>query len=97
MSKLSSDDVLKLARLSRLRLSEEEVERFRHELSEILDYVETLNKVDTKSLQPTYQVTGLKNVMRSDDVRDYGVEVKDLLTNAPAIETGQFKVKRVIG
>jgi aspartyl-tRNA(Asn)/glutamyl-tRNA(Gln) amidotransferase subunit C len=96
MSKLSRDDVLKLARLSRLRLSDEEIEKFRGELSEILEYVEILNKVDTTGLEPTSQVTGLKNVMRKDEVRDYGYEPADLLKNAPAIQDGQFKVKRVL-
>ena len=71
MSKLSRDAVLKLAQLSRLKLTDEEIERFREELSSILDYVEVLDKVDTKGLEPTYQVTGLRNVMRRDEVKDY--------------------------
>lgn len=96
MSKLSRDDVLKLAKLSRLRLTEEEIERFRTELSAILEYVETLNKIDTTGLEPTYQVTGLKNVMRRDKVRDYGYQPAELLKNAPATQDGQFKVKRVL-
>jgi aspartyl-tRNA(Asn)/glutamyl-tRNA(Gln) amidotransferase subunit C len=64
MSKLTREDVLRLAHLSRLRLSDDEVERFQGELSKILDYVEQLDQVDTQALEPTYQVTGLKNVMR---------------------------------
>lgn len=96
MSKLSRDDVLKLAKLSRLRLTDKEIERFRDELSSILEYVETLDKVDTNGLEPTYQVTGLKNVMRKDTIRDYGYKSADLLKNAPAVQDGQFKVKRVL-
>jgi aspartyl-tRNA(Asn)/glutamyl-tRNA(Gln) amidotransferase subunit C len=96
MSKLSRDDVLKLARLSRLKLAEEEVERFRGELSKILDYVETLNQVETLNLEPTYQVTGLKNVMRDDEVKKYQAKPEDLSKNAPAAEAGQFKVKRIL-
>ena len=96
MSKLSRDDVLKLARLSRLRLSDEEVEKFSSELSEILDYVEKLNSVDVAGLAPTYQVTGLKNVMRPDEVKDYGYKPADLLTGAPDKQDNQFKVKRVL-
>jgi aspartyl-tRNA(Asn)/glutamyl-tRNA(Gln) amidotransferase subunit C len=96
MAKLTRDDVLKLAALSKLRLSEEEIERLRTELSEILNYVEMLEDVDTEGLEPTYQVTGLKNVMRPDKVHDYGYEVEDLLKNAPAVQDGQFKVKRVL-
>jgi aspartyl-tRNA(Asn)/glutamyl-tRNA(Gln) amidotransferase subunit C len=96
MSKLSRDDVLKLARLSRLKLTDEETEKFREELSEILEYVEILNKVDTSGLEPTSQVTGLKNVMRKDETRDYGYKPEDLLKNAPAIKDNQFKVRRVL-
>ncbi|HET9721919.1 MAG TPA: Asp-tRNA(Asn)/Glu-tRNA(Gln) amidotransferase subunit GatC [Candidatus Saccharimonadales bacterium] len=96
MSKLSRDDVLKLAALCKLKLTDEEVERLRGELSEIIDYVELLNKVDVSGLEPTYQVTGLKNVMRVDEPKDYGYKVTEILKNAPAIENGQFKVKRVL-
>jgi aspartyl-tRNA(Asn)/glutamyl-tRNA(Gln) amidotransferase subunit C len=96
MSKLSRDDVLKLARLSRLKLTDEETEKFREELSEILEYVEILNKVNTSGLEPTSQVTGLKNVMRKDETRDYGYKSEDLLKNAPAVKDNQFKVRRVL-
>lgn len=96
MSKLSRDDVLKLAALSRLKLTEEEIERFRQELTSILNYVELLNEADISGLQPTYQVTGLKNIMRTDEIINYGASPADLLKNAPAVEAGQFKVKRVI-
>jgi aspartyl-tRNA(Asn)/glutamyl-tRNA(Gln) amidotransferase subunit C len=96
MAKLSRDDVLKLAALSKLRLSDDEVEQLRLELSEILNYVEILDKVDVAGLDPTYQVTGLKNVTRLDEVQDYGYKIEDLLKNAPAIQDNQFKVKRVL-
>lgn len=95
--KLSKEDVLKLARLSRLRLSDEEIEQFGAEISEILGYVEQLSAVDTKGLEPTSQVTGLTNVMRPDEEIDYGADQAELLKNAPAQEKKQFKVKRVLG
>lgn len=96
MSKLTRDDVLKLARLSRLKLSEPEIEKFRAELSEILEYVEQLDKVDVAGLQPTYQVTGLKNVVRKDEAGNYGYKPETLLAQAPAAQDNQFKVKRVL-
>jgi aspartyl-tRNA(Asn)/glutamyl-tRNA(Gln) amidotransferase subunit C len=96
MAKLTREDVLNLAALSRLRLSEEEIEKLRDELSRILDYVETLDKVEISGLEPTYQVTGLQNVFRPDEIKDYGYKTEDLLKNAPAIQDGQFKVKRVL-
>jgi aspartyl-tRNA(Asn)/glutamyl-tRNA(Gln) amidotransferase subunit C len=96
MSKLSREDVLKLAALSKLKLSDDEIERLRGELSEILDYVNLLEKVDVSGLEPTYQVSGLKNVYRSDEIKDYGYKTEDLLRNAPAVQDNQFKVKRVL-
>jgi aspartyl-tRNA(Asn)/glutamyl-tRNA(Gln) amidotransferase subunit C len=96
MAKLSREDVLKLALLSRLKLSDEEIEKFRTELSSILEYVEKLNAVDVDGLEPTYQVTGLKNVMRKDEPLDYGYKTEDLLKNAPAVQDNQFKVRRVL-
>ena len=96
MSKLSRDDVLKLAALSKLKLSDEEVEKLRSELSEILNYVEMLDDVDVSGLEPTYQVTGLDNVWRPDETKDYGYKAEDLLKNAPAVQENQFKVKRVL-
>jgi aspartyl-tRNA(Asn)/glutamyl-tRNA(Gln) amidotransferase subunit C len=97
MAKLSREDVLKLARLSRLRLSDEEIEQFQAEISEILAYVEQLSAVDTKGLEPTSQVTGLTNVMREDTIIDYGLTQEELLKNVPAVEKKQIKVKRVLG
>jgi aspartyl-tRNA(Asn)/glutamyl-tRNA(Gln) amidotransferase subunit C len=97
MAKLTREDVLKLARLARLQLSDEEIDRFREEISTILEYVEILQKVDLNGLEPTNQVTGLKNVMRPDVVKDYGVTPEELLKNAPATENNHIKVKRILG
>ncbi len=97
MTKLSRDDVLKLARLARLSLSEDEIQEFRAQISEILQYIEVLQKADVAGLQPTAQVTGLVNVMRDDTVADYGVSPEDLLRSVPHKQDGQIKVKRMIG
>ncbi len=97
MAKLSRDDVSKLAALARISLSEEEVDSFAAELSAILGYVEQLSAVDVSGLAPTNQVTGLTNVMRNDEVIDYGYAPLDLLKNVPSVEKNQLKVKRMIG
>lgn len=96
MTKLTRDDVLKLAQLARLKLSDEEVEEFAGEFSEILAYVEQLQSVDTEGLKPTNQVSGNVNVMRADVVKDYGYDPKDLLKNVPAVEDDHIKVKRMV-
>ena len=90
-------DVLKLARLARLNLTEDEVDEYIAELSEILQYVEQLQAVDVAGHAPTNQVTGLKNVTREDQEVDYGYEPADLLKNVPQVEGHQLKVKRMIG
>ena len=96
MADLTRDDVLKLARLARLSLSDDEVVEYQKELAEILHYVEQLQDVDISGLEPTSQVTGLTNVTRSDEIIDYGYEPKELLKNVPTVETDQIKVKRMI-
>ncbi len=96
MSSISLDDVKKLAVLSALSLSDEAAEALRKELGEILGFVEQLDEVDTAGLSPTYQVTGLENVMREDEVIDYGVSQAELLKNAPDSQDGSLKVKRVL-
>ncbi len=97
MAELTREDVLKLAKLSRLKLSDTEVEEFQAEISAILGYVQMLDGVDTDGLKPTYQVTGLKNVSRPDVLLDYGYKTDDLLNNLPASEGNYIKVKRMLG
>ena len=97
MAKLSRDDVLKLARLARLDLSEAEIVEYTNELSEILSYVDQLQAVDVDDLKPTNQVTGLTNITREDVIKDYGYAPAELLKNVPEIKDSQIKVKRMIG
>jgi len=96
MADLSTEDVLKLARLSRLKLSDDEVDTFKKEINEILSYVDMLKEADTKDLKPTYQVTGLENKMRKDEVKDYGVTQDELLENLPDKDGVYIKTKRVL-
>lgn len=96
MAKITRDEVLKLARLSKLELTENEIDRFTDEFEDILAYFEQLKDVDISELNPTYQVTGLTNVMRKDEVIDYGVSNQELLKNSPATLGNQIKVRRVL-
>lgn len=96
MTKLTRDDVLKLAQLARLELTDAEIDEFAGELTDILQYVEKLQAVDTEGLEPTNQVSGLTNVMRDDEVRDYGYKTSDLLKNVPEVKDDQIKAKRMI-
>ena len=97
MADLSREDIIKLAALARLDLSDDEIAEYSQELIAILQYVEQLQSVDVAGLQPTNQVTGLTNVTRDDEIVDYGYQTKDLLTNVPNVENDHIKVKRMIG
>lgn len=97
MAKLTREDVLKLAHLARLELTEEEITEFSGELSAILQYVEQLQDVDVTGLKPTQQVTGLTNITRPDKVKDYGYKTETLLKNVPAVKDNQIQVKRMLG
>lgn len=63
---LSKEDVLKVAKLARIELTEAEVEKFQGQLSGVLTYIEQLQSVDTDDVTETAQVTGLENVTRPD-------------------------------
>ncbi len=96
MAKLKRDDVIKLANLARLNLSDDEINEYSSELTEILNYVEKLNSVDTAKLKPTLQVNGLKNVYREDKTIDYGYSALDLLKNVPKVKENQIQSNRMI-
>lgn len=96
MAKLSREDILKLAGLAKLDLTDVEVEKFRTELSEILGYVEQLSEVDIAGLKPTTQVTGLTNITRKDIVKNYGIDQQTLLKNVPQRQGNDIKVRRVL-
>jgi len=96
MADLTKEDILKLAKLSRLKLSDAEVSEFQKEISEILGYVKMLDNADTAGLKPTYQVTGLKNSTREDVLIDYGMTPAELLKNAPVTEKQYIKVRKML-
>ena len=93
--KISKDQVEKLARLARLNLSDEELEKYRQELSSILDYVSLLDDADTGDLKPTSQVTGLTNVFRKDEVTEQIVDAKELIKRTPDSQDNYIKVRRM--
>ncbi len=95
MADLTREDILKLAKLSKLELTDGQVEKFRVEIEAIVDYVEQLQSVDVSDLEPTNQVSGLTNVMRKDEVIEYASR-EELLKNLPASQDGQIRVNRMI-
>ena len=96
MTQITRDDVLHLAQLSSLQLSNAEIDGLQTDISNILGYVEQLSKLNTSDVEPTYQVTGLQNIWRDDTVIDYGVSREDLLARAPESADNQVKVPKVL-
>ncbi len=96
MTKISPSDVQKLAALSALTLTDEEVASMQTDLTQILGYVEQLRDVDTADIEPTYQPHDLETVVRQDAVIEYGVSQVELLKNAPEQADGSLVVPRVI-
>jgi len=96
MSTITTDDVQHLAQLSNLLLSDEEVSSLRDDLGEILEYIDQLSELDTTGVEPTYQVSGLENVWRSDVVKQDPETREQLLALAPDWAENQIKVPKVL-
>jgi aspartyl-tRNA(Asn)/glutamyl-tRNA(Gln) amidotransferase subunit C len=92
---LSRDDVMHIARLARIALDEGEVERFRAQLSGILDHFQALAALDTEGVEPTAHPLPLANVMREDAVEP-SLPREDVLANAPLAEEGYLRVRAVL-
>jgi aspartyl-tRNA(Asn)/glutamyl-tRNA(Gln) amidotransferase subunit C len=88
---IDREQVLHVARLARLRLSEEEVDRMAGEMSTILGHVETMNELDLEGVEPTTHVVELQNVLREDVPRDC-LPRERALEQAPDPADGGFRV-----
>jgi aspartyl-tRNA(Asn)/glutamyl-tRNA(Gln) amidotransferase subunit C len=93
--KLSREEVQHIALLARLGMTEAELERFREQLSNILENFEILQQVDTTDVPPTTQSVALQNVVRDDKVAP-SLPPDDVLANAPQREGELFRVKAVL-
>jgi aspartyl-tRNA(Asn)/glutamyl-tRNA(Gln) amidotransferase subunit C len=96
MTKITEEEVLKLAQLSMLELSDEQLKRFSRDINSVVEYVKQLQSVDVSGLETTDQVTGLVNVMRPDEITEYDAKPDELLKGAPQTKEHQIKVKRVL-
>ncbi len=95
MARLTREEVLHIARLARLGLSEAEIDRMQEQLSNILENFEVLKQVDTTNVAPTAQSITLQNVMSPDEVQP-SLTPEEVLANAPDQEDGSFKVRAVL-
>jgi aspartyl-tRNA(Asn)/glutamyl-tRNA(Gln) amidotransferase subunit C len=89
---LNRDQVLHVAKLARLELTEEEIERFASELSKVLDHIEMINQLgDLADVPPTSHVIAVENALRADDPRP-SLPVEVALESAPDFAGGGFRV-----
>ena len=93
--KLSREEVLHIALLARLGLTEEEVDRFSEQLSNILENFEVLQQIDTTGIPPTAQSIALQTVVKDDKVAD-SLPQQQVLANAPRKEGNCFMVRAVL-
>ncbi len=92
---ISVDEVRYIASLARLRFSEEEERHLAGQMSELLDYMEKLNELDTTDVPPMSHVLDLYNVVR-DDVARQRITPEEALRNAPDADADYFRVPKVI-
>lgn len=88
-------NVTRVAKLANLQITKEEEATFEKQLSDVLDYIEVLDEVDTKDIKPTSQVTGLENVTQEDEARE-SLSQEAVLANTKNGYNGSFKVKAIL-
>ena len=92
---LTRDEVLHVAKLARVGVTDDDVAKFQHQLSDILDHFSALNEIDTTDVPPTTQSLPLENVMAGDEPRP-SLSQAEVLANAPEQQDGQLRVRAVL-
>ncbi len=96
-TRVSREDVVKIASLANLELSDKEFKRFPEQFSETIDVVNQLGEIDTKGVELTTQVTDLKNVLRTDEVLGIrGLSKEEALSQARRVSNGYFVVDKIL-
>lgn len=94
---LSKQEIQHIAGLARLELTGAELEKYGAQLSAVLNYIDQLKEVDVEEIEPMAQASCLENVLREDEAKNWDEqEIEAALKNAPEMEDGFIKVKRVI-
>lgn len=92
---ISDSEVLHIAKLARLNLAENEIENYKKNLQEILDFADTINHVNTDNIGETIGVNENYNVFRKDEIKQES-DKEELLSNAPSQDEGMFRIPKVI-
>lgn len=94
MPKITKNDISHVAKLSRLKIEDDKIDKYTQELESILDYVEELDNARTENVESIDQIAGLKNIARKDEIKD-GLSTEKVLQNAPQKQDNFIKVKQV--
>ena len=95
MTRITSDEIRHLAALCRIAMSDDEVGAMREQMSNILDNIDVLNRVDTRGAAPTGHSVDLVSVMREDEARD-SIPLEDALANAPNRDGDFIRVRAAL-
>lgn len=93
---ISEGEVKKIAKLANLKLTPSEVKKLQKQLAETLEYIEILDGLQTSSIKPTSQVSGLTNIDREDNASDC-LSQEEALSQTKSVHNGYFKVKSIFG
>lgn len=96
MSKVSKEEVRQIAYLSRLNISKQEENRYQEELSELLEYIDTINQADVSGTEPLVNARSISDVVRVDIKAPSSLSREEMLFNAPNKKEGYIKVKSVL-
>lgn len=96
MARISREDVAHVAGLARLRLTDEELDRFTGQLGAVLDHAADVEALDLRDVPPTSHPYPLRNVLRDDEVAP-SLDRDEVLAQAPDVEDERFKVPPVLG
>ncbi len=95
MTRISSEDVSKVAKLARLDIPENQLEVYANQLEKILEYVSQLEKINTENVPPTTRAVEVVNVLRNDEIEESNIR-EDLLELGPSREGEFYKVPKII-
>ncbi len=92
---ISKDEIIHIAKLANLSLTEEEIDKYTNDMEEILTFANTVNNVNTDGIEDALGANGNYNVFRKDEIEEFG-DRDALLQNAPSQDEGMFQIPKVI-
>ncbi len=96
MTKITKEEIIHVAKLARLEITDEEVSKYTPQLESILEYASKISEIDTNDVAPTSHPLEMVNVLRQDEIGE-SLTQEQALSNAPQAESGRFKVPQILG